>query len=262
MTFLYRYYGRLDFVLDAIDNRRIYFASPSAFNDPYDCRPKFSLSFCKNDPERYWKRYFFLLAKNQYPGISEREARKHSQAAIAKGKHRDKVWLGQAAEAIRTLGGTPPRICCFSKSPRNPMMWAHYANNHKGVALQFRKTLTLDVDGSYKGFHVEYYRRRIPLKRYVKAIEASLRTDPLAFARLIYCSKSHEWNSEQEVRIFSHEPYLTYPEEMLTGVLLGSECGVDWENQISAAFSSWASKPKLFREDRSISSVKLCFRHA
>ncbi|MGD0235358.1 MAG: DUF2971 domain-containing protein [Syntrophorhabdales bacterium] len=266
MSFLYRYYGRQEFVLDAIAHKRLYFSPPSDFKDPFDCRPKFSLHFCKNNPEEDWKRYFFILAKSQYRDMPDGEAQKHAGAAILSGKHRDGGWLREADQEIKkALTGqvTPLRICCFSKSPRNPMMWAHYANNHKGIVLQFKASKMLDHEsGAYRGFNVEYYCRPISLRHYVEAMEGSLEGDPLAFARLTYCSKSQEWAGEEEVRFFSQSTYVSYPEEMLTGILLGSECPTHWQDIVYTLLSTWNSKPKVFREDGSISSIKLCFIRA
>lgn len=265
MNLLYRYYRRLDFVLDAIINRRLYFAAPGEFNDPFDSKPKFSLLFCKKDPEEDWRRYFFILAKNQYPGISDDEVRKHADGAILRGLHRDRGWLLEADEEIKKAlaqHSRSIRICCFSKSPRNATMWAHYADNHKGVVLQFKKSGLLDDDGTYKGFDVEYYRRPIPLQRYVRAMEETEKGDNKAFGRLIYCSKSHEWASEDEVRILSQETHLTYPEEMLTGILLGSDSPSHSLDMLYTVLSTWPLRPKIFKEDRSVSSIKLCFKLA
>jgi hypothetical protein len=266
MRFLYRYYSHLEFVLDVIANKRFYFTPPDDFNDPFDCQPKFSLHFCKNEPEEDWKRYFFLLAKHQYKGIQDSEAQKHADAAILQGKHRDNAWLREADIGIKkalTEQVIPPRICCFSKSPRNPMMWAHYANNHKGIVLQFKASDMLDhKSGAYKGFDVEYYCRPIFLRRYVETMEDTLKGDPSAFARLIYCSKSQEWAGEEEVRFFSQNMHVPYPEEMLTGILFGSECPAHWQDITYALLAMWDSKPRVFKEDGSISSVRLCFRRA
>lgn len=266
MTFLYRYYGRFEFVIDAIANKRLYFSPPSDFNDPFDCQPKFSLQFCKNDPEEDWNRYFFILAKNQFPNIPDSEAQKHADAAIIKKKHKDLQWLREADENIKkTLVEqvTPLRICCFSKSPRNPMMWAHYANNHKGIVLQFKVSdMLCHESGAYKGFEVEYYSVPISLRRYVTAMEHTINGDPLAFARLTYCSKPQEWGGEEEVRFFSQNSHVSFPEHMMTGILFGKGCPAHWQDTTHTLLSMWNSRPKVFNEDGSISSVKLCFRRA
>jgi len=253
-------------VIDVIVNKRLYFSLPNEFNDPFDCRPKFSLHFCKNDPEEVWRRYFYILAKYQYRNISDIEAQKHAYAAILRRKHKDNVWLRQADEEIKkTLNEQVNhfRICCFSKSPRNPMMWAHYANNHKGVVLQFKISDMLNHEsGTYRGFNVEYYPRPIPLRRYVEAMEYTLEGDPLAFVRLIYCSKSEEWVGEKEVRFFSRSTFVPFQKKTLSGILFGSECPVYWEHTIQNLLSKCDLKPKVFKEDGLISSVKLCFNGA
>lgn len=261
MTFLYQYHRNLDYLLDTITNKRLYFSSPSDFNDPFDCRPKFSLFSCKNDPEEIWRRYFFFLAKYQYSGISDEESKKHADAAILNGKHKDKDWLCEADKHIKNdLSKAFLLISCFSKSPRNAMMWAHYADNHKGAVLQFKKANMVDGEALYKGFDVEYFDKPIPLERYVKAMEETESGDEIAFSRLIFCTKSAEWQSEKEVRFFSRDKYITYPEEMLTGIIFGSECSVHWRDHIYTALSEWSIKPAFFQEDSSISSTKICFR--
>jgi len=264
MRFLYRYYSCFDFVLDTIINKRIYFPSPNDFNDPFDCCPKFSLLRCKKDNEKDWKSYLFFLAKDQYPGISDDEALKHAEAAIQKGLHRDKEWLFESDKSIsKALNEKRKdvRICSFSKSPRNQMMWAHYANNHQGIVLQFSSVYMFDaVSGTFRGFDVDYYSKPITLRCYVESIENSLKGDNLAFVRLIYCSKSYEWTHEEEVRFFSKNIYMPYPEEMLKGILLGSECPSHWEDMIYKAVSTWRSKPKIFKEDAQRSSIKIYFR--
>jgi hypothetical protein len=265
MRFLYRYYGNLDYVLDTIANKRLYFSSPTNFEDPFDCRPKFTLFSCKREPDSIWEKYFRLLAKERYPSISDVDAGEHAKAAVAKGSHRDKCWLRETDEAMRNsliAHVSNERICCFSRSPRNSMMWAHYADNHRGLVLQFKATEMTDPRGSYKGFDVEYYSHSIPLSRYVEAMASTANGDDVAFSRLMLCSKSCEWRPEEEVRFFSRAAYVPYPETMLTGILFGSECSVHWKAHVYQALSEWSSKPSMFDEDSVASSIKLCFKRA
>lgn len=138
------------------------------------------------------------------------------------------------------------------------MMWAHYADNHKGMALQFR--VTGKYEDSQSGFEVQYYPNHISLKRYVDAMEEVLTGDPGAFARLIYLSKSEEWKSEDEVRFFSENEYVDYDETMLAGILFGAECSTQCLDRTRALLSTWVSQPTLFQEDSSVSSVRLYFR--
>ena len=264
LRFLYRYYGNFDYVLDTIINKRLFFSCPNDFNDPFDCRPKFSLIRCKNDNVEDWKEYLFILSKDEYPGISDDDAIKHAEAAINKGLHQDKKWLLKSdkyasrvvEEEIKNV-----RICCFTKTPRNQMMWANYADNHKGIVLQFRSSYMFDVDsGTFKGFEVDYYAKHISLKRYLKAMNETLSGDDAAFSRFMYCSKSVEWAQEDEIRFFSNHSYMNYPERMLAGILLGSNCPSYREDLIRTVLSNWDEKPKVYKEDVSKSFIKMYFK--
>jgi hypothetical protein len=251
--FLYRYYSNFEYVLDTIINRRIYFPSPEELNDPFDCHLKFSLLHCKKDPEADWKLYFFYLAKSQYNGISDEEACKHADAAINKKLHKNNDWLLKADQSIKDSIDESLkdfRICSFSKSPRNQMMWAHYADNHKGMVLQFRASHFRD-----RGFDIDYYKQPIPLKKYVDAFKNTLEGDETAYARLIWCSKSDEWSGEKEVRLFSKNKYNEYPEEMLSGILIGSECSSLRIDLLRKSISSLKKKPKIFKEAPERSSL-------
>jgi Protein of unknown function (DUF2971) len=263
MVFLYKYYSNLDYVLDVILNKRLYFSPPNNFNDPFDCHPKFSLVRCKNDDIADWREFFSILAKEEYPGISHSESIEHAKAALKKGLHHNKEWLLDSDHydtQVHNEELKKVRISCFTKTPRNQMMWAHYANNHKGIVLQFRASYMSDADtGDFKGFDVEYYSNHINLKRYVDTIKETLKGDDLAFSRLMYCTKSIEWAQEEEVRFFSNNTYVSFPEEMLTGILLGSQSPSLWKKLFNKVLLNWTSKPKLFQEDVKKSSIKMCF---
>ncbi|KAF0144607.1 MAG: hypothetical protein FD156_1621 [Nitrospirae bacterium] len=262
--FLYRYYSNFEYILDTVINRRIYFLSQEELNDPFDCRLKFSLLHCKKDPEDDWKSYLFYLAKCEYNGISDEETRKHVDAAINKKLHKDNNWLINSDKSIKDSHNeclNSFRICSFSKSPRNQMMWAHYADDHKGMVLQFRSSYFRDdASGDFRGFDIDYYEQPIPLKKYVDAIKNTSEGDKTAYARLIWCSKSDEWSGEDEVRLFSTKKYMSYPEEILTGISIGSECPSHRIDLLLKSISSWKKKPKVFKEAPERSSlIKIYF---
>ena len=125
MLFLYKYYSSFDFILDTIINKRLYFSCPNDFNDPFDCRPKFSLIRCKNDNIEDWKEYLSILAKHEHHGIPDVEAMKHAEAALKKGLHQDKNWLLKSDKCVSQVLDEEIkkiRICCFARTPRNQMM--------------------------------------------------------------------------------------------------------------------------------------------
>ncbi|MEN9896865.1 MAG: hypothetical protein RLZZ66_514 [Pseudomonadota bacterium] len=93
-------------------------------------------------------------------------------------------------------------IICFSQSFESPLMWAHYADNHKGVCLKFDVPEDDCLDVIYS-------------KSMEKFIEEKLKDRSLAFKLAVLCNcgltfkdlvkilttKFSEWSYEKETRI-------------------------------------------------------------
>jgi len=77
-------------------------------------------------------------------------------------------------------------ILCFSKSWRHPMLWAHYADGHRGICLGF------DANAS-KLQQVNYVNSRCP------------KPDVLdeSFMKKLLCTKFVHWSYEDEYRFFT-----------------------------------------------------------
>jgi hypothetical protein len=95
------------------------------------------------------------------------------------------------------------RIICFSQSCESPLMWAHYADNHKGVCLKFEVHEDDCSDITYPESMGEF-------------VEDKLKNRSLAFKLAVLCNcgiteeeffkilttKFSEWSYEKETRIF------------------------------------------------------------
>lgn len=118
-------------------------------------------------------------------------------------------------------------IVSFSEDPRQQLMWAHYAESHKGYVLGFDETHAFfdqrrgPNDEFFHLRQVEYFR---PLPVYSSMGE-------LDGARLL-CAKHGDWSYEQEHRLLiplPEEPedgteeihLISFPRESLTTVIVG-----------------------------------------
>jgi Protein of unknown function (DUF2971) len=79
---------------------------------------------------------------------------------------------------------------CLSKTWRNPLMWAHYANNHKGLCLGLSVNRADFED-------VHYIKDRLTITGSDSEILEKLRNFP-DLAKI----KHVEWNYEREMRTF------------------------------------------------------------
>ena len=82
-------------------------------------------------------------------------------------------------------------MLCFSRKWRNPLLWSHYAERHRGVALR------VEIKDSI-GVPVQYRRGRIRLD--VEEIASSGGFSE-ALAEKLFATKSVDWSYEDEVRV-------------------------------------------------------------
>ncbi len=81
---------------------------------------------------------------------------------------------------------------CFAKSWRNPVLWSHYADRHKGICLGFD---IINTDAK----EVEYTNQRIPVR--YKGSDQRNGLDS-TFANRLLRTKFVHWRYEDEVRVF------------------------------------------------------------
>ncbi len=125
------------------------------------------------------------------------------------GHHENQEALGEVKRICEIL----VYVSCFSKTVKNMLMWAHYANNHKGVCFEYEIG---DTDNQLKDFekgNVIY--RSEPhivnaaefIKNYQSNFQDQARME--SFIREIYFNKSIDWAYEEEYRVLSLNQNLT-----------------------------------------------------
>ena len=95
--------------------------------------------------------------------------------------------MRKAFRAFKKVMEQSNGILCFSRTKREPLLWSHYADKHRGMCLGF------DVrDDTLK--EVKYVSRRLVLK--------SLRNLTKGTAIKFLSTKYQGWSYEKEVRVF------------------------------------------------------------
>jgi len=119
-------------------------------------------------------------------------------------------------------------ILCFSKNWESPLLWSHYANRHKGVALEFDVLDSVAQPIAYKlnRYSLNYEKLTTGLEK--KDIEG------------LWLTKYVEWEYEKEVRVIlrkseCHKEGDMYFYELgkdihLKGIVLGPLCNIPLQN--------------------------------
>lgn len=130
---LYRYKYR-DFDPDnnnlkIITEGTLMFSSPLSFNDPFDSTPAFNLDSIH---EIYKRRPDMIKNVGDRLKLSPAKRLMHKGRFIRNALKG--VESGEFGQAFMSTVGA----LCLSRNPCNPLMWAHYAENHHGFLVEFR----------------------------------------------------------------------------------------------------------------------------
>ena len=104
------------------------------------------------------------------------------------------------------------RILSLSANCKNPIMWAHYANNYAGVCFEFE--FKRDIYDIHKMSYIEQQYNTIYDPEEAELYEA--------IEKSLLC-KSKNWSYEEEYRIISrsNKKYLNFDKSELTGIIVG-----------------------------------------
>ena len=119
-----------------------------------------------------------------------------------------KLWGNQLAERNRknSFG-----ICAMSEGYRSPVLWSHYADEHRGICLEID---VAEIDTSNGILRAVSYSNNVPI------FDHNSGTD----IREAFLNKTEEWAYEKEWRFITsaYNPFLKLTEKAIKRVLLGA----------------------------------------
>jgi hypothetical protein len=210
-----------EYLREVIVRGVLHFSNPSDFNDPWDCQPWYDSDGIA-DPEileQHVQWYVGVSQKHRLDipieQVNERANffRQNPSALAAK--------IREFSQAMGEAINAQYRVYCLSTKSDCELMWAHYAQKHQGVCLEFSVANELFCTA----FPVQY----------ALAYPRFFMTDHTGPEQQIapLLSKSSAWSDEDEFRLISDEkgdPKDTIvttagkkdiPSKSLTAVILG-----------------------------------------
>lgn len=190
-------------------NFTVSFTSPNAFNDPFECQPILEIS--KSDYIRYlesceaYENEKESLRRNGYKANDA--SIKRSLRSSRKSVRNNKNWEDLINKRLNDMWENHKknvRILSLSKEYDNPLMWAHYANSHKGFVVgiksEFFSILEKGIGGNeWRLKEVEYSDDKISVNPYGD-ITVNSNSECVLNLMKVYYKKSMCWSYEKEVR--------------------------------------------------------------
>ncbi len=222
---------------------KIYFASRTQFNDPFDCR--FNYSFDAKSEEV--KRYLRETLKHRNPDL-DRNQRRHWIAEKSANLHSAKF----KAELTESTDKRISEIGIFSMSrvKDNILMWSHYANSHTGFCLQFLDDETDEIIGPAQEVT---YSHQYPVVNPIKDSNDTRLQKSLL-------QKADFWSYEKEWRILDVDRgcgVRRFPPHLLVGVIFGCRIKDNHKSQIAEWCASRKTPVRLFQAVEASGSYEL-----
>jgi len=195
--FLYKYLPINGNSITNLINRRLWFSKTARFNDPFDSNinPKIEPSDY-NDFEREALNVLYRGDSRVKSHIDEKYGGDISQA----------LNNSQARQALREMAITMAEdiytdtlnkfraksgICCFGGEKDNILMWSHYSDGHKGMCLEFDKSIrpfSMALRVNYSNDYPDFDIRELYSDEYIRRL-----FDRIILAKSIYWSYEKEW---------------------------------------------------------------------
>lgn len=208
-----------------LSTSRLRFSSPLSFNDPFDCYFPPGFSNLRRSVTSFEKRHNAILtgkeilpadsnaAFNVAPLIGLMDTVPPEVIDRARKTHRARVFAvaDQFNRDSQTEWDSMARcfrLLSLCGECNNPLLWAHYANCHRGVAFEFDACYTgrIAEEISFAAAEPVRYRKHVP-RAYSRKdfIESTLGLNPLPDSAQTWLplmlTKSLEWSYEKEWRI-------------------------------------------------------------
>ncbi|MEN9675992.1 MAG: hypothetical protein RIS76_1888 [Verrucomicrobiota bacterium] len=208
--------GKFDYQ-ELFDHGRLYFSRPEFFNDPFDCLPAEFHAALNSKAQRVASESYRMSGSEGEPPKELLEIAKEECSRELLAQTPDSA---KHLRLRRRASGNWLGVLCLVKSVNSNVMWAHYANDHKGFAVE------LDLES-------------MPMVRFkpnLKEVKYSKdRPQAGEDVRLnLYYRKAAEWSYEQEWRIIVQRfgldlvfgpkgqcDFVTLERGSITGVFLG-----------------------------------------
>lgn len=209
-----------------ITEKQLYFASPSQFNDPFDCALPF-----RYDPKELTDDNIFLkykeMTERQYPEKSPQEIHEICYKEQQEGRMKDpnywKDYHPKFQESVDKSFG----IVSLTSKPCNLLMWSHYANSHQGFCVGLDANILYEIVGGGIG-HV-FYDDKFPY--------TSLFDDIETIIRHLNTKSILHWEYEDEYRITKNgysKKTIQLPSEVFKEVIIGCKCPESIQKEILA----------------------------
>jgi hypothetical protein len=180
------------FVRSLLRRRRLKYSTPATFNDPFEARPHIKLPDATLDEQRAIVKRFLAGARAL---VGDTPESLPTLAQLAETGDLE-VLRAKFEDAVRTVLGHTPLVACLAGTRRSILMWAHYADHHRGACVHLSGRIQPLRSAWPVTYSDEYPTLTVPW----------LEMEAMEFTRLCVLTKATQWRYEREYRLIGPQP--------------------------------------------------------
>lgn len=265
----YRYRAFSTSTLDSLCHDDLYFASPGTFNDPLDCSPTLECDSSRDELRELLAKLIRQRVKSEIMESLDK-ARFGGGSAASHAEQRAEMEARRQIEIIAYLATNPEYtepedvvevwqltsriehelrrhyergVCCFSTSYKNPLLWSHYGDQHRGICIGYgldrrpRPDMQKVVYGG---------NRSITTSQLIRAILNDDQAAKHELDRNVLLRKAGEWRYEKEYRLIGKQGLQDSP-LVLQEITFGMRCPLSVVHTLQKALSGRGDQIKFFQ---------------
>jgi hypothetical protein len=171
---------RPEYLKDLLLKKHLYLAPPSKLNDPFECKPHWSWPKDASSVKAIRDRLKKVARRN---GASIKESERFASNALL-----DKENFSRNIKEIIIRNFRSSRLCSFSTSLDNILLWSHYADSHRGLCIEFNANVLPFAASMKVNYQDEYPVAEYPMPDDARGFSAVL-------------TKARAWEYENEFRL-------------------------------------------------------------
>ena len=232
-----------------LEQQTIYLPSVSKFNDPFDC--KIPMNFEEMaDNEDTQRRFAEKFLVNPNLPMDKRNA--EIDKILVKGNIKNKEALRNIEEVRIRKMEELFAVFCLSAIPDNLLMWAHYADSHKGICIGFHPQKLIDaITPTWVA----------PVRYSFDYPKVSVLEHPEQILEIMLFNKSVDWHYEKEIRYVKNttngDCEVKIQTDAIEEIYLGCKSAKDTQNKILEIKSQKYPHAKVFKFTKDKLTFKL-----
>jgi hypothetical protein len=200
---IYKYTRISKTLKECLKNNQLWFASPNTLNDPFDCKAHINYGSNEDECLKNYEKLFSKIPKSIKAALNKLAKEPHGFNIISS--------VGIALALEKMFG-----VSCFTENYNNTLMWAHYADSHKGIIMEFKKEksglllpylLPVNYFKNYPVINVSDYPKEQNMAVWLQCL----------------CAKGKDWKFENEWRVVRSPGNKKYAfnKTELSGIIFG-----------------------------------------